>query len=99
MEEAKRTISVMDGQILTGQAQGTSAAQKELTFADSGEGESGDEQMDAAPEGTAEADSKDKSNTADTGKSSGPSKPRKRTKTGCLSKSQRSEQGSPARLI
>lgn len=76
-------MSVMDGQMIMGQAQGASVAQDELDVTEAEERDLGEEQMDAATEGITDPASKDKSNTADPGKNS---KARKRTKTGCLSK-------------
>ena len=86
MDQSKGTMSVMDGRIVIGQVQATMEAQEESTFAEVADRDSGDEQMNVATEGSADGASKDKSNTAESGKTSGSTKARKRTKTGCLSK-------------
>jgi hypothetical protein len=79
-------MSGMEGQAIMGLAQGASVVQDELAFTEAEERDLGEEQMDAATEGITDPASKDKSNTADPGKTSNPLKARKRTKTGCLSK-------------
>ena len=92
-------MSVMEGDTTVGQVQGTGGVQEELAFADAGGRDTGDEQMDATPKGTTEPASKDNPSTAETGKNSNSLKARKRTKTGCLSKSHVQHLGSPSRLI
>ena len=90
---------VMEGQTMTGQVHDDGAVQNELDFAEAGEGDLGDEHMDAVTEGSTDLTSKDKANTVDASKNANSSKARKRTKTGCLSKSMNEKIGSPPRLI
>lgn len=69
-----------------GLVQGANVVRDELPLTEGEERDLGEEQMDAAKEGTTDPASKDNSNTADAGKTSTSLKARKRTKTGCLSK-------------
>jgi len=99
VDEVQGSMLVMEGHTTIGQVHDDGAVQNELDFAEAGEGDLGDEQMDAVTEGSTDPTSKDKANTADAGKNANSSKARKRTKTGCLSKLTNENIGSPSRLI
>ncbi len=88
VDEAEWISSVIEGQTTMGLTQEANAVKDDLAAIEAEEARDlGVEQMDTAPEGTTDPASKDKSNTAEAGKNSSSAKARKRTKTGCLSKS------------